>query len=80
MWQLYIKLLTERVMMDLLPRTHGQACYAHTTGEDSRVTITSARLGQSTTGGVNLRPELPNDIMMALKRYGTIRGIKDDAW
>lgn len=43
-------------------------------------TITSARLGPSTIQGANLRPELPKDILTALKRYSAIRGIKDDAW
>jgi hypothetical protein len=80
MWPLYIKLITEPVMIDLLSRTQGQACYAHSTGEDSRVTITSARLVPSKLRGANLRPYLPNDILMAVKRYGAIREIKDDAW
>jgi len=78
--QLYIKLVTESVMMDFISRTQGHDCYAHSTGEDSRVTITSARFGPSTIRGINLRPELSNYTLTALKRYGAIRSIKGDAW
>ena len=80
MWQLYIKLVTEPVMMDFISRTQGQACYAHSTVKDSRVTITSARLGPSAIRGVNLRPGPPNDTLTALKPYGAIRRSKGDAW
>jgi hypothetical protein len=75
-----IKLVTKPVMMNLLSRTQGKAYCANTTGEDSRVTTASAGLGPRTIQGANLRPELPNDILSALKRYGAIRGIIDDAW
>jgi hypothetical protein len=67
------------VTMDLVPRAQGQACYAHSTGEDSRVTVKSARRGSSTIWSVNLRPELPYDTLTALKRYGAICRIKGDA-
>jgi hypothetical protein len=80
MWQLYIKLVKETVMMDLLSIAQGQACSAHTTGEDSRVTITTAGLEPRRIRGANLRPDLPNEILTALERNGAIRGIKDDAW
>jgi hypothetical protein len=76
MWQSYIKFIKEPVMMDLLPNTHGQTGSAHTTGEDSRVTITSAGLETRTIRGANLLPHLPNDILTALERYGAIGGSK----
>jgi len=44
MRQVYTKLISELVMLDLISRTQGQVYYTHTTGEVSKVTITSAGL------------------------------------
>jgi hypothetical protein len=79
MWQLYIKFIKEPVMIDLLSSARGQACSAHKTGEDSRVTATSAGFKTKKKRGANLRPHLPN-IFTALERYGAIQGIKYAAW
>jgi hypothetical protein len=48
-------------MWDLISRTQGQVYYTHTTGEVSKVTITSAGFEARSIQVANLPPELPND-------------------
>jgi hypothetical protein len=48
-------------MLDLISRTQGQVYYMHTTGEVSKITITSAGLEARSIRVANLPPELPND-------------------
>jgi hypothetical protein len=56
----YTKLVSELVMLDFIPRTQGQVYYTHTSGEVSKVTITSAGLEARSIRVVTLPPHLPN--------------------
>jgi len=80
MRQVYIKLLTEPVMMNLLSRTQRKVYYTRIR-EITKATITSVGLGPRTIQVANLPTKFTNDnILTARKGYGATRGIKYDAW
>lgn len=80
MRQVYIKIVTEPVMMNLLSTTQRQVYYTNTK-EISKVTITSVGHGPRTIRIANLPPKLPNDnILKARKGNGATRVIKYNAW
>lgn len=79
--QVYIKLITENVMISVLERTNGQVNYTHTTGEVSILHIMSARIRLGTVRVANLPPETDYGLVLtALKRYGVVCDIRDEMW
>jgi hypothetical protein len=53
---MYIKLVTEWLMLGLISKIQEQVDYKHTTGEVLKVTIMSAGLGPRTIRVANLSP------------------------
>jgi hypothetical protein len=66
-------------MLDLLSSIQARVFCAHTKGEVSKVTITSAGVRPRSIHVTRLQPDLPNDdILMPVKRYVAPRGIEDN--
>lgn len=79
--QVYMKLITENVMISVLERTNGRVNYTHTTGEVSILHIMSARIRLGTVRVANLPQETDYVLVLTeLKRYGVVCDIRDEMW
>jgi hypothetical protein len=57
--QVYIKLIDNKYVIDLLHATKGQSEYKHNTGEITIVTISMAGMGNKRERIANLPPDVP---------------------
>jgi hypothetical protein len=77
----YIKLIDNECVLNLLRATNGQAENKHHTGEISIVTIGMAGMGNKRVRIANLPPEVPdNALKAALTPYGTVLDIQEKKW
>jgi hypothetical protein len=77
----YIKLIDNKYVIDLLHATKGQAEYKHHTGEITTVTIGIAGMGNKREHIANLPPEVPENVLKAaLTPYGTVLDIQQEKW
>jgi hypothetical protein len=77
----FIKLIDNKYVIDLLQTTKGQAEYNHHTGEITLVTISMAGMGNKRVRVANLPPEVPDkELKAALAPYGTVIDILEEKW
>ena len=79
--RVYIKVVSQEVMLEILNKSKGSVEFKHVSGEISRVKIEIAGLGTRKIRIANLAPEMSNAIVgAALPPYGVIQSISDDQW
>jgi hypothetical protein len=77
----YIKLMDNKYVIDLLHATKEQAEYKHHTGEITTDTIGMAGIGNKRERIANLPPEVPENVLKAaLTPYGTVLDIQREKW
>jgi hypothetical protein len=79
--QVYIKLMNEQCVHELIRSTGGQLEHAHVDGTTSKIKIDLAGKGTKAIRIANLPPEVPDEVIKnMLITYGTIMMIRNETW